>query len=56
MDEDKEYEKISRKYVDYARQYTEALQASWKECLDQAAAVTLQAAFEKQAKEKNDEH
>jgi hypothetical protein len=56
VDEDKEYEKISRKYVDYARQYTEALQASWKECLDQAAAVTLQAAFEKQAKEKNDEH
>jgi hypothetical protein len=36
-----------------ATAYTKALQASWKECLDRAAAVTLQAAFEKQAKEKN---
>ena len=53
---DKQYEEISRKYVERARQYTEALQASWKECFERAAAVTLQAAFEKQAKEKNDAH
>ncbi len=53
MDEDKEYEKISRKYVDHARQYTEALQASWKECLERAAAKVLNKHFEKIIKDKN---
>ncbi len=53
MDKDKEYEEISRRYVERARQYTEVLEARWKKYFDQATAVTLQAALEKQAKEKN---
>jgi hypothetical protein len=39
--------------AEIGRRYTEALAQGWKECFDRAAAVTLQAAFEKQAKEKN---
>ena len=38
--------------AEISRRYTEALAQGWKECFDRAAAVTLQAAFEKQAKEK----
>ena len=38
MGEDKKYEEISRKYVDHAREYTKALQASWKEAMDKAIA------------------
>lgn len=51
MDKDKEYEEISRRYVERAKKYTEELQAKWKEAMDKA--IALQAAFEKQAKEKN---
>jgi hypothetical protein len=46
--ENKEYEKISRKYVDHARKYTEELQAKWKEAMDKA--IAFQEAFKQDDK------
>jgi hypothetical protein len=49
MNEDKQYEEISRKYLERARKYTEELQAKWKEAMDKA--IAFQEAF-KQEKNK----
>ena len=49
MDKDKEYEEISRRYVERARQYTEELQAKWKEAMGKA--IAFQEAFQEEFKQ-----
>jgi uncharacterized protein YozE (UPF0346 family) len=47
--EDKEYEEISRRYLERARQHTEELQAKWKEAMDKA--IAFQEAFQEEFKQ-----
>jgi hypothetical protein len=49
VDEDKEYEKISRKHLERAQKYTEELQAKWKEAMDKA--IAFQEAFQEAFKQ-----
>lgn len=49
MDGDKEYEEISRRYLERARQHTEELQAKWKEAMDKA--IAFQEAFQEAFKQ-----
>ena len=45
---DKEYEEISRKYVERARKHIEELQAKWKEAMDKA--IAFQEEFKQEKK------
>jgi catalase (peroxidase I) len=45
---DKEYEEISRRYVERAKKYTEELQSKWKEAMDKA--IAFQEEFTKEKK------
>jgi catalase (peroxidase I) len=46
---DKEYEEISRRYVERAKKYTEELQAKWKEAMDKA--IAFQEEFQEEFKQ-----
>jgi hypothetical protein len=50
---DKEYEEISRRYLERARQHTEELQAKWKEAMDKA--IAFQEAFQETFKQEKDD-
>ena len=48
---DKEYEEISRRYLERAKKHTEELQARWKEAMDKA--IAFQEAFKQEKEDGN---